>query len=56
MLMQNANLNLGAHWEVFIQNEIASGRYASASEVICDALLHLEQLLSSKDRFEKVRG
>jgi antitoxin ParD1/3/4 len=42
MLMQNTNLNLGAHWEVFIQNEIASGHYTSASEVIRDALRYME--------------
>ena len=41
--MANTSLSLGEHWEVFIKNEIASGRYGSASEVVRDALRHLEE-------------
>lgn len=41
--MATTSLSLGEHWEVFIKNEIASGRYASASEVVRDALRHLEE-------------
>jgi len=37
------SLSLGEHWEVFIKNEIASGRYGSASEVVRDALRHMEE-------------
>ena len=41
--MATTSLSLGEHWEVFIKNEIASGRYSSASEVVRDALRHLEE-------------
>ncbi len=41
--MANTSLSLGEHWEVFIKNEVASGRYGSASEVVRDALRHMEE-------------
>jgi len=41
--MATTSLSLGKHWEVFIRNEIASGRYGSASEVVRDALRTLEE-------------
>ena len=37
------NVNLGAHWEQFIEAELASGRYLNQSEVVRDALRTLEQ-------------
>lgn len=36
------NLTLGAHFDAFIAQQLASGRYADASEVVRDALRLLE--------------
>lgn len=47
--MASTSLTLGEHWEVFIKNEIASGRYGSASEVVRDALRTLEERKSKLD-------
>lgn len=47
--MANTSLSLGEHWELFIKNEIASGRYGSASEVVRDALRGLEERKSKLD-------
>ena len=41
--MATTSLSLGEHWEVYIKNEIASGRYGSASEVVRDALRALQR-------------
>lgn len=41
--MATTSLSLGEHWETFIKNEIISGRYGSASEVVRDALRHMEE-------------
>jgi antitoxin ParD1/3/4 len=35
---------LGAHYEKFVKDMIASGRYNNASEVIRDALRHFEDI------------
>ena len=40
--MASTSLSLGKHWELLIKEEISSGRDASASEVIRDALRVLE--------------
>jgi antitoxin ParD1/3/4 len=40
--MATTSLSLGAHWEEFIKQEIKSGRYSTASEVVRDALRELE--------------
>ncbi len=41
--MANTSLSLGEHWEVFLQNEVKTGRYGSVSEVVRDALRHMEE-------------
>ncbi len=51
--MATTSLSLGKHWEIFIKNEISSGRYGSASEVVRDALRTLEE---RKSKLEALRG
>ena len=40
--MATTSLSLGGHWEDFIRQEIRSGRYSTASEVVRAALRELE--------------
>ena len=47
--MATTSLSLGEHWESFIKNEVSSGRYGSASEVVRDALRNLEEHKSKLD-------
>ena len=51
--MATTSLSLGEHWEVFIKNEISSGRYGSASEVVRDALRTMEE---RKSKLEALRA
>ncbi len=51
--MATTSLSLGEHWEVFIKNEIVSGRYGSASEVVRDALRAMEE---RKIKLDALRG
>ena len=52
-LMASTSLTLSPHWESFIQTEIASGRFTSASEVVRAALRELED---KAKRLEALRG
>jgi len=47
--MATTSLSLGEHWEAFIKNEISSGRYGSASEVVRDALRSMEERKTKLD-------
>ena len=40
--MATTSLSLGGHWEDFIKQEIKTGRYSTASEVVRAALRELE--------------
>lgn len=51
--MATTSFSLGEHWETFIRNEVGSGRYGSASEVVRDALRTLE---GQKVRMEALRA
>jgi len=51
--MATTSLSLGEHWETFIKNEIASGRYGSASELVRDALRVMEE---RKIKLNALRG
>ena len=51
--MASTSMTLGPHWETFIQEEVASGRYASASEVIRAGLRELEE---RKEKLEKLKA
>ncbi len=49
----NTSVSLGAHFEGFIAEQIAEGRYKNASEVIRDALRRLED--EEKERQRKIK-
>lgn len=53
--MATTSLSLGEHWEVFIKNEISSGRYGSASEVVRDALRAMEERKSKLEASVSVK-
>ncbi len=51
--MATTSLSLGEHWELYIKNEISSGRYGSASEVVREALRAMEE---RKTKIEALRS
>ena len=42
-MIKTQTLSLGEHWNHFIQDKLDIGRYATASEVVRDALRLLEE-------------
>ena len=51
--MGTTSLSLGEHKEVFIKNEVSSGRYGFANEVVRDALRSMEE---RKSKLEALRS
>lgn len=49
-MAKNTSILIGEHFEKFIQNEVASGRYGSASEVVRSAL----RLLQSEEEKKSI--
>lgn len=50
---RNTSILPGEHFEEFISNEVSSGRYSSASEVVRTALRLLEAEESKKKQLNK---
>jgi antitoxin ParD1/3/4 len=52
-MAKNTSILLGAYFDEFIQRKVKSGRYASASEVIREALRLFEQQEKREEELEK---
>jgi antitoxin ParD1/3/4 len=49
------NVSIGEHWEKFIEQQVTSGRYASASEVVREGLRLVEQHKEYEKRRQELR-
>ncbi len=54
-MAKTQTLSLGQHWNSFIEEELVLGRYASASEIVRDALRLLEEK-ESNSQLKKLRA
>jgi antitoxin ParD1/3/4 len=52
-MSRNTSILLGEHFEAFIANEVSSGRYSSASEVVRTALRLLETEETKRKQLNK---
>jgi antitoxin ParD1/3/4 len=52
--MPTRNINLTEHFDRFVERQVSSGRYCSASEIVRDALRLLEE--QEQERGEKVKA
>lgn len=52
--MANTSVSLSPHWEQFIAEKLAEGRYASASELIRAGLRLLEEQEQKLDRLREL--
>lgn len=48
-----SSYTLGSHFETFVRNQVDSGRYSSASEVVRDGLRLLEDREARRARIEE---
>ena len=48
--MATTSMSLGPYWEAFLKEKVESGRIASASEVVREALRTLEEREAKLDR------
>ena len=53
-MAKNTSILLGAYFDEFIQRKVKSGRYASASEVVREALRLFEQHEQREEELGKV--
>lgn len=51
--MATTSFSLGPHWDEFIKQQVATGRYGSASEVVREALRRMED---EAEKFAKLKA
>jgi antitoxin ParD1/3/4 len=50
-----SSYTIGRHFEAFVQKQLASGRYSSASEVLRDALRLMEEREGQRETLERLQ-